>query len=182
VSDPAVAGELERLLDGGLSGLVDGRLAALVPRLPRLPPTPDAPLVVAAPAAPPADLPELYELCRRALPAATGRAGLWRLADLAFVTATAARPELGRLLAEDLLDGLDPGDGFHRLLAETVLVYLDNSGRVEPTATALHVHPNTVKYRVRRFGEITGRHLATRPGMAVADAAHLWWALRTLLG
>jgi hypothetical protein len=182
VSDPAAAGELERLLDGGLSGLVDGRLAALVPRLPRLSQAPDTPLVVAAPAAPPAEIPGLYELCRQALRAAAGRTGLWRLADLAFVTAIASRPELGRLLSEDLLDGLDLGDGFHRLLAETALVYLDNSGRVEPTATALHVHPNTVKYRVRRFGEITGRCLTTRQGVGVADAAHLWWALRTLLG
>ncbi|HEU5160167.1 MAG TPA: helix-turn-helix domain-containing protein [Streptosporangiaceae bacterium] len=181
VSDPAAAGELERLLDGGLSGLVDGRLTALVPRLPPLPPDPGAPLVIAAPAAPPADIPGLYELCREALAAATGRSGLWRLADLAFGVATASRPELGRLLAEDLLDGLDPADAFHLLLAETALVYLDNSGRVEPTATALHVHPNTVKYRVRRFGEITGRHLSGRPGMAVADTAHLWWALRSLL-
>jgi hypothetical protein len=179
VSDPAAASELERMLDGGLSGLVDGRLAALVPRLPELPP--DAPLVVAAPAAPSDDIPGLYELCRQALRAATDRTGLWRLADLAFVTAIASRPEVGRLLAADLLDGLDPDDAFHRLLAETALVYLDNSGRVELTANALHVHPNTVKYRVRRFGEITGRCLALRPGMAVADAAQLWWALRTLL-
>jgi hypothetical protein len=179
VSDPAAAGELERLLDGRLSGPVDGRLAALVPRLPRLPP--DVPLVVAAPAASPEELPGLYGLCRDALSAATGRTGLWRLADLAFVTAAAARPELGRLLAGDLLDGLDADDGFHRLLAETALAYLDNGGRVEPTASVLHVHPNTVKYRVRRFGEITGRCLNPRAGMAVADAAQLWWALRTML-
>lgn len=181
VSDPAAAGELERLLDGELAGLVDGRLAALVPRLPRLSPGVDAPLMVAAPAAPPGDLPGLYELCLRALAAAAGRTGLWRLADLAFVTAIASRPELGRLLAEDLLAGLDPDEAFHRQLAETALAYLDNSGRVEPTAMALHVHPNTVKYRVRRFGEITGRCLTPRPGMGVADAAHLWWALRSLL-
>jgi hypothetical protein len=191
LSDPTAAGELERLMDGGssgpsgpsegsgLSGLVDGRLAALVPKLPRLPR--DAPLVVASPAAPPGDLPGLYELCRDAVHAAAGRTGLWHLTDLAFVTTIASRPEIGRLLADDLLDGLDPGDGFHRLLAETALVYLDNSGRVEATASALHVHPNTVKYRVRRFGEITGRGIAARSGMAVADAAQLWWALRSLL-
>lgn len=180
VSEPTAAGELERLLDdGGLSGLVDGRLAALVPRLPQLPP--DAPLVVAAPAAAPDEIPSRYALCRQALRAAAGRTGLWRLADLAFVTVTTSRPELGELLADDLLDGLDPGDAFHRLLAETALVYLDNAGRIEPTASALHVHPNTVKYRVRRFGEITGRCLTARSGTAVADAAQLWWALRTLL-
>jgi DNA-binding PucR family transcriptional regulator len=43
------------------------------------------------------------------------------------------------------------------------------------------VHPNTVKYRIRRLQELVGRPLAPATGTAVADAAHWWWALRSWL-
>ncbi|WP_131762683.1 helix-turn-helix domain-containing protein, partial [Actinomadura fibrosa] len=86
---------------------------------------------------------------------------------------------LGRLLADGLLGGLDPADPFHRELAGTALAHLDHGGRVAATAAALHVHANTVKYRARRFQELTGRPLLDPSGgAAVARAAHLWWALR----
>lgn len=179
VSDPRTAASLERRLTGGLCGLVDGSLAALVPRLPDLPA--GTPLLVASPAVPLAEIPAMYGLCRAALPAVMGERGLHGLPDLALAVATTGAPDLGRLLAGTLLDRLDPADAFHRQLAETALAYLDNGGRIEPTAGALHVHPNTVKYRVRRFGEITGRCLAPPTGTAVAHSAHWWWALRTWL-
>lgn len=179
VSDPRAAAELERLLPGGLSGLVDGRLAALVPRLPELPG--GTPLVVASPAAPLAGIPDLYRMCAEALRAAPPGGGLRHLSDLALDVAVAARPAFGELLAGGLLGRLDPRDAFHRQLAVTALAYLDNAGRIEPTADALHVHPNTVKYRIRRFGDITGGDLAAPAGRAVAHAAHWWWALRTWL-
>jgi hypothetical protein len=180
VSEPAVAQRLEPGLAGsGLCGLVDGRLAALVTRPPALPD--DAPLLVMSPAVPSAAIPELYGLCRRALRAAKaqGLTGLCRLTDLALVTATAAEPELGRLLAADLLRALDPAEVFHRELVTTALAYLDHGGRIEPTATALHVHPNTVKYRVRRLQDLTGRPLTGSEGGAVAHTAQWWWALHT---
>ncbi|HEX2316125.1 MAG TPA: helix-turn-helix domain-containing protein, partial [Thermomonospora sp.] len=120
---------------------------------------------------------------RRALHAALphGLDGLRPLTALALVTATAAEPSLGRLLADDLLAALDPAEPFHRELAETALAYLDHGGRVEPAAAALHVHPNTVKYRLRRLQEITGRTPAAEGPDAVASAAHWWWALHTWL-
>lgn len=180
VSDPRTAADLERRLTGGLCGLVDGRLAALIPRLPDLPP--GTPLLVASPAVPLSEIPALYGLCRAALRAIPGETGLRHLTDLALTVAAAAEPELGRLLTRTLLDRLDPADAFHRQLAETALAYLDNACRIEPTAGSLHVHPNTVKYRVRRFGEITGRSLAPPERAAIAHSAHWWWALRTWLG
>ncbi|MFD0903776.1 helix-turn-helix domain-containing protein, partial [Actinomadura sediminis] len=128
-----------------------------------------------------ADVAPLYALGRGALRAgaAAGLTGLRDLADLALATVTDAEPELGGLLAAALLRGLDPADPFHRELAETALVHLDHGGRIEPTAAALHVHGNTVKYRVRRLQELTGRPpLDPSDGAAVARTAHLWWALR----
>ncbi|WP_131743007.1 helix-turn-helix domain-containing protein, partial [Actinomadura roseirufa] len=83
------------------------------------------------------------------------------------------------LLAAGLLGALDPADPFHRELAATALACLDHGGRIEPAAAALRVHANTVKYRVRRFRELTGRPLLDpAAGDAVARAAHWWWALR----
>jgi sugar diacid utilization regulator len=39
---------------------------------------------------------------------------------------------------------------------DTVSAFLDHGGSVEGTARALFVHPNTVRYRLRRAAEITG--------------------------
>lgn len=207
ISDPALAQTLEPSL-GGLAGLVDGRLAALVTRIPDLTGPPfdlptrspgdsrDGPVsrpsggpasprtsgrvpglaAVVSPLVAPSQIPGMYELCRRALQA--GEPGLRTLTELALYSATVAEPELGALLAAELLTGLDGGNGFHRELAETVLAFLDHGSRVEVTATALHVHPNTVKYRIRRFQQITGQALERQ---TVADTAHWWWALRSFL-
>ncbi|MER6815842.1 helix-turn-helix domain-containing protein [Actinomadura nitritigenes] len=187
VSDPAVAAELEARLVAagpGLCGLVDGRFAALVARLPAPGPVRSGPLLVAAPPARPGGVAPLYDLGRRALRAgsAAGLTGLRELAGLALLTVTEAEPELGGLLADGLLGGLDRDDPFHRELAGTALAYLDHGGRIEPTAAALHVHGNTVKYRVRRFQELTGRALLDPSGgAAVERTAHWWWALRRWL-
>lgn len=175
VSDPAAARPLEAALAvSGLTGMVDGRLTAVLTRLPE--PATDT-LLVASPAVSPERLPEMYGLCRRASRAAAGLTGLHRLTDLALVTVTDALPELGGLLAAELLHGLDPADPFHRDLAETALAHLDHGGRIEPTAAALHVHPNTVKYRIRRLQHLTGHPLTG----TVTHTAHWWWALRTWL-
>lgn len=181
VSDPSVASRLEGALTAagpGLSALVDGRMVALVARLPSLPG--DVPLMVATPPRRPAGVAPLYALARRALIAGAraGLTGLRDLGDLALLTATDGEPDLGRLLADGLLAALAPADPFHRELAETALAHLDHGTRIEPTAAALHVHGNTVKYRLRRLRDLTGHPLTTE---SVAETAHWWWALRTWL-
>ncbi|MGW0005648.1 PucR family transcriptional regulator [Nocardia grenadensis] len=42
-------------------------------------------------------------------------------------------------------------------LADTLDAYLDCGGAVEMCARQLYVHPNTVRYRLKRIGEVTGR-------------------------
>ncbi|MFI6445234.1 PucR family transcriptional regulator [Kitasatospora sp. NPDC050543] len=45
-------------------------------------------------------------------------------------------------------------------LAESVLAWLDALGEVRVAARALHIHPNTLRYRVRRAEQLTGVDLA----------------------
>jgi hypothetical protein len=176
ISDPVVARPVEAVLaPAGLTGMVDGRLVAILHRLPEFPDRRLPPLVVSPPVAP-ARLPAMYEACRRALRTAA-EGGPQELTALALPTAVHAEPELGRLLAAELLPALDAADPFHRELAATAVAYLDHGARIAPTAAALHVHPNTVKYRIRRLQELTGRQL-TGP---LLQSAHLWWALRVWL-
>ncbi|MGA9749358.1 MAG: helix-turn-helix domain-containing protein, partial [Nocardioides sp.] len=39
---------------------------------------------------------------------------------------------------------------------DTVATYLDQGGSIEGTARAMFVHPNTVRYRLKRATEVTG--------------------------
>ncbi|TDC86690.1 PucR family transcriptional regulator [Saccharopolyspora aridisoli] len=45
-------------------------------------------------------------------------------------------------------------------LARSLLAYLDHFGEVKAASSALHVHPNTLRYRVRRATDLTGIDLA----------------------
>lgn len=45
-------------------------------------------------------------------------------------------------------------------LAESVLAWLDALGEVRVAAQSLHIHPNTLRYRVRRAEQLTGIDLA----------------------
>jgi sugar diacid utilization regulator len=141
-------------------------------------------LVIAAPAVPPGQLAGTYRLCRAALVSARRRGlrGLLPVTDLALAIAADAYPGLGEMLADDFLARLDPAEEFHRLLAETVLVYLSKGNRADLTAAALHVHPNTVKHRLRRFGELTGFDAAAPGGDALGYAMRWSWSLHTWLG
>jgi hypothetical protein len=103
-----------------------------------------------------------------------GRAALSAAAALAGLRAARAWPEAPRpvpadaLLAERALDG-DPlaraalqeqvaaplrsaGGG----VLETVRAVLSSGGNLEASARAIFVHPNTVRYRLKRAAELTG--------------------------
>lgn len=60
-------------------------------------------------------------------------------------------------------------------LVDTLRVWLDSGRRLQETAKALHVHDNTVAYRLKRFESLTGRDLSR-----TADIAEIWLALRAL--
>ncbi|MEV6878944.1 helix-turn-helix domain-containing protein [Amycolatopsis sp. NPDC051128] len=181
VSDPAQARTLEQALleFGGVYGLVEGRLTGLAARPPAEVALADGVLLIAAPAAPLPALREIHQLCAAALRIAARRErrGYHDLTGLAGELAMTAQPLLGELLAAELLGSLDPGNAFHRELAATALAYLDHGQRLRPTAEALHLHPNTVRYRLDRLAELTPLALAENPGASVLDTVRSWWAL-----
>ncbi|WP_406430259.1 helix-turn-helix domain-containing protein [Streptomyces sp. NBC_00631] len=64
-----------------------------------------------------------------------------------------------RAWAERVLGGLMRGDEATVRLRETVQVFLDAQGSFTDAAARLHVHKNTVHYRVRKAEEILGHPL-----------------------
>ena len=73
-------------------------------------------------------------------------------------------------------------DGVSTASDKVKVAFHNEQGDIEFTAAALHVHGNTVKYRIRRLQELTGRPLLDpSSGAAVERAAHWWWALRRWL-
>lgn len=95
--------------------------------------------------------------------------GLYRLDDVvleAALSGTAAGPA-ARLAA--ILAPLEGGGGAELLV--TLEAYLANDADRRQTAAALHVHPNTLDYRLRRIAELTGRSPLTARGLHVLGAA-----------
>jgi purine catabolism regulator len=80
-----------------------------------------------------------------------------------------------RALVEQVLGPVIDYDSAHAGgLVTSVRVWLEHDRQTERAARALHIHPNTLLYRVRRFEEISGRSLAS-----TGSLAEVWLALRT---
>ncbi|MEV4223498.1 PucR family transcriptional regulator ligand-binding domain-containing protein [Nonomuraea sp. NPDC049725] len=77
-------------------------------------------------------------------------------------------------LVDDVLGEVLAYDEAHdsRLLA-SVRTWMERDRRTEDAAAALHVHPNTLAYRLRRFAALTGRDLSSS-----AAFAEVWLALQ----
>ncbi|MET7342899.1 PucR family transcriptional regulator [Streptomyces sp. NPDC087866] len=144
---------------GGLCDLIAGATRAA-----------GVPVTAAAETASPAGVPaavarngEIVDLVAR-----TGRApGLYRLADVLLEYQLSRPSEALRGLA-GLLSPLDAKPE----LLHTLETYLGHGLDRRAAAAALHVHPNTVDYRIRRIDRLTGLSPA-RP----ADLQHLSAAL-----
>jgi PucR family transcriptional regulator, purine catabolism regulatory protein len=86
---------------------------------------------------------------------------------------TGESAELAALAAEVLGPALHYDEAHAGELVPSVRVWLEHDRHTERAARALHVHPNTLRYRVQRFEEVTGRNLAS-----TASLAEVWLALR----
>lgn len=85
----------------------------------------------------------------------------------------ASSSESARLLVDAVLGPvLALADEDREVMVDTARAWLAAAGSTSVAARALHVHRNTVRYRLRRLQELTGRDLATP-----VDAAELHVAL-----
>jgi DNA-binding PucR family transcriptional regulator len=64
-------------------------------------------------------------------------------------------------------------------LVETVESYLDHAGVLEACARSLFVHPNTVRYRLRRVADLTGARPSDARGSRLLHMAIALDRLRT---
>lgn len=78
--------------------------------------------------------------------------GVHQLSDVPVEAALTRCPDLAQLLMGRLV----PLHGSGASLMHTLLVYVDLGQDRRYTAQALHIHPNTLDYRLRRIRELTG--------------------------
>jgi hypothetical protein len=155
----------------GLGALLDGDLAGFIDRMP---PRDIEAHVGIGPAVPLSHLDESFRLATRALETAIafGLRGLHDLQGLGVRAAILTDREVGDELKRRYIDPLAAGDT-SMALAETVERYIENGKRIEATARQLFVHANTLRYRLKRFEELTGCDLRD-PGCVL----EVWWALK----
>lgn len=99
--------------------------------------------------------------------------------DLLPERALAGDADAGQQLVNDVVAPLVGAGGS---LVETVEAYLESGGVLEACARALFVHPNTVRYRLRRVTEITGRNATDPRGALVLRMALAAGRLRRVSG
>jgi DNA-binding PucR family transcriptional regulator len=119
-------------------------------------------------------LPNAFTLASRALQTALAfrEEGTRSLADLSIRPAILADEALGDAFEARYLEPLAALGRLGADLETTLRTWFDEGMRIEETARALHVHPNTLRHRIRRFEDATGANLR-RP----TDLVELWWAL-----
>jgi DNA-binding PucR family transcriptional regulator len=118
-----------------------------------------------------ADTPRALHLARVAL-AALRQPELRVFSPSPLAALLASDPDEGRRLVQQIFGGLldlPPDD--RRALLDTLRAYLDHDGSAEQAGRVLHCHPNTVRYRLRRLHELTGRSLTDPRDIAELTAA-----------
>ena len=154
----------------GLSAIVDGDLVGFLRERPA-----GEPLGVVG-VGPPRRLDRLAEsfrLATRALVTADafGLKGTYDVAQLGLRPAVVADDDVGDALCRRYLDPLEATRSAGELTA-TLRAYFECGLHVERAALQLFVHPNTMRYRLGRFEELTGASLRDP-----VSAFEVWWAL-----
>jgi hypothetical protein len=120
-----------------------------------------------------ADTPRALRLAQAALTGPPSGKTEVRVVDESPLAALmVCEPAEGHRLADEVLGpvlGLPPED--RTMLLETLSAYLDHAGSAERAAEVLYCHPNTVRYRLRRLQEMTGRSLSEPRSVAELAAA-----------
>ena len=122
----------------------------------------------------PMQLSEVHESfveAEEALAAATafGIAGTVDLTAVGPLTLVTVADRVAARLADRYFGDL--GESFSEV-EDTVLTLLDQNQSIEETAAAMHLHRNSVRYRVARFRELTGLDIRRTHDLVMA-----WWLL-----
>lgn len=108
-----------------------------------------------------ADTPRALRLAhaaQRTMP--PGVAGVHTFSDRPLAALVVREPTESRRLAQRVLGGvLQLPSEDRTTLIDTLESYLDHGGSAERAGQALFCHPNTVRYRLRRLQELSGRSL-----------------------
>jgi sugar diacid utilization regulator len=124
-----------------------------------------------------ADVARSYAEARRALAASNRMGALEQVvafADLGIHRLLLRVPNVRDLwaFAEEVMGKLLEGDqATSREYLTTLSVYFHENNSPRRAARRLHVHPNTVSYRIRRFEEITGLSLDVHRDRLMAEVA-----------
>jgi hypothetical protein len=125
----------------------------------------------------PARLPSAHDEATNAFETAwaLGLEGTHSLADLGLRAAVHSSPEVGLGLRERYLAPLLASGTLGEELLATTRAYLESGSSREAAAARLHVHQNTVGYRLNRFTELTGADLSR-----LSTLAELHWLFTDL--
>jgi putative transposase len=156
---------------GAVLALVDGECIGVVAKAPR----PPARMVVAVgPVVPLSEIGRSWEIADRICHVALhlGLTGVQGLAELGWRVAAVDQPELLALLRVRFLEPLRAEGAFGAEIESSVRCYLREGMSIPRAAASLNLHVNTVRYRLRRFSELTNTSLED-PG----DLMDVVWAL-----
>lgn len=175
---PGLIAHLERFAVGtpgaALVSVADGDLVGIAIRRPN-PFDAVTPIAVVGPVRLPgltrafAEAARLLEVAQR-----FGKGGIVEPSSLGVLLAVANEPELGDSLYEKYVERVKREAGsMAEVLLETIDAFLRLNRAYQATASALHVHVNTLRHRIGRFEEIVGDSFS-RPEVPL----EAWWAFR----
>jgi DNA-binding PucR family transcriptional regulator len=120
-----------------------------------------------------ADSPQALHLARLTLGAmAPSEVGVRRFDDSPLAALLGASPRTAKELARSILGGiLELGRADREMLLSTLSAWYDASASTAEVARQLFVHPNTVRYRLRRIEKAIGRFLEDPKDVAEIRAA-----------
>jgi hypothetical protein len=115
---------------------------------------------------------ESARLAERALRLARGAPGPVWAADRRIDLLLAGDPAVARGLVDDVLGPLaSVPDATRERLVETLGAWLEHQGEVRPTAQQLHVHTQTVRYRMAQLRERLGDRMGSAEGRLELELA-----------
>ena len=153
----------------GLCTMIDGDLVGFL----RTPARHDVPFAVGiGPPRPLESVGESFQSATRALATthAFGLVGVRSVESLGVLPAVVSDADVGDALCQRYLD---PLAGSTAEIATSLRVLFECRMQIDCASERLFVHPNTLRYRIARFEELTGANVRDP-----ATAFEVWWALQ----